>query len=494
MDRIVLVLAVALVVAGCVTPPEQTPAATSLPEDLASPLSQADAIVHVAGDALSARLAEGVSAVSRFIGHDAAEPTIAITSDGTIFYAAITFENDVGGQGVPLPRTDILRSKDGGLTWEDVTPYMPGGVVRMHPETGDPMVYVDPATDRVFDIDQRLGVTCYTVSFTDDLGESWLGAFPACDAPPADHQTIVAAAPRAVPAGPLYPNLVFVCWNQIYATACVRSVDGGMTYQRTPPPFRGVEPGKECIVGPVSSALVGHLKASPDGVIYLPREECGAAVLAVSDDSGLSWRTVLVSERRATGMDPAVAVDAEGNVYYAFQDEGTSRIFLATSTDEGATWSEAIDITPPGITAAHLPALVAGDAGRVAMAWLGTNDPEGYEQEVEEGEANASWHGFVSILTDALAPTPAITTVRVNPADDPLVRGVCGPGRCPGNYDFIDIQIDAAGRPWAAFVDACIDACVTDDEPENDALEGFVATLRTGPGLRAATPVLPELG
>lgn len=465
----------ALALAGCVTPGAGVdPNAT---DALGIPVTVNDgaSLVHVAGDVLSGRLVEDVVGTMRLIGHDAAEPTVAITSDGTLFYAAITFTNDVAGQEFPLPRTDVLRSTDGGLTWEDVTPYLPGGVVRSHFDTGDPYVYVDPVTDRVYDLDQRFAVGQYSISYSDDKGESWTGPFFLCDAPPCDHQTIVTFQPSLAPALPTYPSHAMVCYNQIAAVACKLSVDGGAAWTRATPPFLGVEGGELC------GGLHGHLKASADGVVYLPKEHCGVPTVAVTKDGGLTWTTSVVGPAGASGPDPVVAIDEAGNAYYVWLD-AEGRMLLATSTDQGATWSEPVDVTPPGLTATHLPALAAGDAGKLVIAYAGTDDPEGYEQDVEE--PNATWHGYLSLFEDALDPEASITTARVNPIDDPLVRGVCGPGRCPALYDFIDVIVDADGRPWAAFSDACIDACVTDPEEGNNALEGFVGTLESGPSLR----------
>lgn len=482
---LVLLTLSALAVAGCVTPGAELDANRDL-GGVGATVKDGAALVHTAGDALSGRVVTDVVGVMRMIGHDAAEPTVAITSDGTLFYAAITFQNDVAGQDFPLPRTDILRSVDGGRTWEDVTPYLPGGVVRSHFDTGDPYVYVDPLTDRVYDLDQRFAVGQYSISWSDDKGDTWTGPVFLCDAPPCDHQTMTAFKPRLLPASPLYPSHLMVCYNQIAAVACKVSPDGGAAWTRAAPPFLGVEPGSSSgIVGPLCGGLHGHIVASADGIVYLPKEHCGVPMIAVTKDGGLTWSTAAVGPAGASGPDPVVAVDEAGNVYYVWLD-AEGRMWLSTSVDEGATWSEPVDITPPGLTATHLPAIAAGGPGKLVAAFAGTDDPEGYEQDLDGDEANATWHAYLSLFEDALAAAPVVTTVRVNPADDPVVRGHCGPGRCPALYDFIDVIIDAEGRPWAAFSDACVDECVSDPSTGNNALQGFVATLESGPRLRGS--------
>jgi len=513
--RLGALAALALLVVGCTAPgAQQVPDPTKdAPVDMRSVAS----LVHVGGDNLSARVADA-TAYARFVNHNAGEPTLGITKDGSIFYAAITFANDLAGQDLCqstpagtaptcLPRTDILRSDDAGATWKTVTPYAPGGVVRAHATTGDPYVYVDQDTGRVFDIDQQ-DIACYILSSSDDKGASWVGPTDACFDAPADHQTVVAAKPRTVPATPLYSNLFFLCYNQIADSLCVRSADGGLTFQPTNPPYQSIPsaaPNETDPTNPdlaVCSGLVGHLKAAQDGTVYLPRRNCDQPLVAVTQDDGLTWTVSQVSKRKTyfgggatIGADPAVAIDAKGVAYYVFQ-AADGNLYLHYSKDQGKTWSPGVDVLAPGLSVGHLPALIAGDEGRVALAYVGTDVQDGYAAS-KENMTNATWDGYLAIITNASSEKPTIVTTRVNDHVDPLVRGACGPGRCPGLYDFIDVQVDKDGRPWAAFVDACYKKCATPEGTDKDNSRGgglgFIATLATGPGLKAGQDALPAV-
>ncbi|MBT6645129.1 MAG: hypothetical protein HOB52_04945, partial [Euryarchaeota archaeon] len=62
-------------------------------------------------------------------GVDGPEPSIGITSSGCMFFVAMA---------------KVMRSCDGGESWEDVANYASA------PTTSDPYLWVDPVTDRIF--------------------------------------------------------------------------------------------------------------------------------------------------------------------------------------------------------------------------------------------------------------------------------------------------------------------------------------------------------
>jgi hypothetical protein len=412
-----------LALAGCLQGPagDDASADGGGPVDVTGNATQSRNIL-ILGNATGGALGAPVRFALNDVGVGAPEPTLGVTSTGSVFYIA---------------GTSVLKSTDHGLSWTNVAPQV--GPTNVPPTTLDPMLYVDPVTDRVFY--DHLYLACSYMAYSDDEGETWIPNPATCGVPGIDHQSL-SSGPSVLPA-PVYDDrAVYFCANQLADATCAVSLDGGATFPITRPVFRADDP-RSC------GGIHGHVVIGPEGNVYLPAWHCDEPWIGISRDGGLSWEAFRVAPGVSSGeMDPSVAVATDGSVYYFWMDlEGQP--YLAVSEDEGRTWSEPTDVSFPGLTVANLPSIVAGDAGRVAFTYIGTTDGE----PVNPGavDEKTTWHLYVTMSTNALDPDPRFTTVRLTTDDAPIHVGACSGGyRCGAIVDFMDIAMGPDGRVYSS--------------------------------------------
>ena len=414
------------------------------------------------------------------IGFETFEPTIGATSKGDLYFSTTPSRGVAAGW-----RASIAKSTDLGRTWKDVGPTLPTGHSNP-PETNDPYIYVDPGTDRIFTFHMAPILTCSVLSFSDDGGKTWMSNPRGCS-PTAvwDHQTIVAAKPRNVETAG-YPNVLHQCVNAVYAAMCATSLDGGLTWGASVPAYANEEVDNLC------GAQHGHLAAGPRGHVYLPTSRCGTKPMVyISGDDGLTWRKSVISNKNTPFVDPTVSVDARGNLYAAFIDEA-GWLYYATSRDNGKKWSKAIKVARGYTT--NMPVIVAGDAGKAAIAYPATDDlVRGYKTKgYADGPARpwvnkkVVWGANYTVTTNGLDRKPRFRTV-VATGSDPIGRGVVcvNATRCAYLVDFIEAVLGPDGRPYASFADGCIKKCsrTWKGEQIDGTGVGVMTTLSSGPRL-----------
>ena len=409
------------------------------------------------------------------VGAAGAEPSIGVTSSGCIFFAAFA---------------DVRRSCDAGASWESVAGPLSS------PVSFDPYLWVDPVTDRVFDV-QMIHLACTWISFTDDDGESWLGNPLDCGTIPVNDHIKLGSGPWVGTENPLndnpaYPRAVYFCMNKLVTVECCTSTDGGLTFALCRPAGSG--------------GLHGAISTAPDGTVFVPPRSATPSI-HLSRDNGLTWSTVGMAG--ADTPDPRknseVAADTASHAYHTWigADFG---VRLARSTDVGQTWGRAVRASPAEVVSSTFPQIDAGDPGRIAIAYLGSEDAdllgtpdidgEPWDGNPHTAPEGVRYHLYVTFSLDALAEAPTFVTVKVT-RDPVQVGSICissGDCRDIGGsnrnlLDFNDLHIDRQGRVHVAFADGCTGGCATAADPRpgdsrDDA--GTVAILWTGPSLYAA--------
>lgn len=393
------------------------------------------------------------------LGEHAGEPTLGVNyKTGNVMYIALL---------------ETLRASFDDSASPAKTQWANRSFITTGTRTNDPILFTDSSTGRTF-ASQLIFPTKQSLSaFTDDDGENWQISQGSGINSGVDHQTIGGGVfpPGFGSVDPSYPNAIYYAAQDIAVAEFAVSLDGGRTYGPAVPMYALTD----------CAGLHGHIKVSPaDGTAYVPLGSCvaknvGQQAVAVSSDSGITWKVRRVPGAKASTWDPAVGVGKAGTLYFGYGDNGDTVPRVAVSRDRGVTWTVGPDLgASHGIKRIAFPAMVAGDDDRAAMAFLGTR---------HEGEALGSgasfegtWQLYVSTTYDGGA-----TWVTVNATgDDPVQRGnVCDAGlSCPGSpdtrnlLDFMDVQIDARGRILVAYADGCVSpACIAGADTNGD---GFV--------------------
>jgi hypothetical protein len=187
---------------------------------------------------------------------------------------------------------------------------------------------------------------------------------------------------------------------------------------------------------------------------------------------------------------------------------------MSRSTDSGESWEqESIRISPVEVISTTFPQTDAGDAGRIAITYLGSENSSELNQTDIDGNpwngnphyanGNVSYYLYITYSLNALDPSPIFYTTRVS-ADPVQIGAIClnsGDCRDIGGsnrnlLDFNDLHIDREGRVYVAFADGCTGECATKTNatPEDSRSRmGSMYFLNAGPSLFVANGQLAPL-
>ena len=350
----------------------------------------------------------GWSAATRlgFPGGDDWEPSIAADAYGHVYSMWTHYQGfDGGTAGDPdptcpacgNPHMDLQVSADNGATWSAPRVLSPTTT-----RQDDPQIVVDPADGRtVYASFMQDNKSSQYVAKSTDFGVTWQVVLVEPLQRGTDKDIL------AVRGANLY--LVYHTQEKTFVSV---SHDSGTTWST------------HTLVGTTNSELGVSFPSGgavdSNGVVYFawngvtkPGQAKGSINLYVtkSTDLGATWTVSTIDVSGATpdcgcdgydfwGAQMALGVDAANRVYVLWNanrvKNGPQRVYFKSSPD-GASWSSAVDVSAAPAGANHtFPALVAGAAGDVRIAWM--DDRNGHDGG--NLDANARWNVYYRSSTN----------------------------------------------------------------------------------------------
>ena len=344
--------------------------------------------------------AAGTFTPQRRVGYmtgDQWEPSLAADGHGHIYilfpqYGAV---GDCPACSIPTMLLEV--SNDNGLTWQPAHSILPSATGQF-----DPQVVVDPVDRQTVYAswlqDNKRDVM---VARSQDFGRSWYFAVAARSSGDDDVDK-----PVLTVRGPD----VYVGFNREQHFLVAASHDYGQNFSTV-----SVNPTAE-----PGSSLAGGATVDPSGGVYFswtgyPHQESNSRPANIfvsrSTDGGQTWSTALLDvssappeckaagcEEEFLGAQIALTSDAAGTLYALWNagtvNDGPERIYFSSSTTSGASWSAKVDVSAAPAQVEHcFPAITAGVAGDVRIAWMDTRNSSQPNQPLWNVFARSSING-----------------------------------------------------------------------------------------------------
>jgi hypothetical protein len=372
-----------------------------------------------------------------FTAGDQWEPAIASDGFGHTYILYPQYGRVPGCRACPLPSMILVVSDDNGTSWQPPREITPPGTGQY-----DPQIVVDPVDRRtVYAAWLQNKRNDMVVAKSADFGQSWSIAVADRGATDADKPVLAVRGQD-----------VYVGFNRARKIWVASSHDGGITFTSAD-------------VGPklrLVRSLAGGATVDPQGSAYLAwagytrhdgakgREDL---YISKSSDGGESWQTRLMDVSGAPpdcgayhcewgylGAQITMTSDAAGTLYAVWNsgaaDKSPARIYFASSTTAGDTWSPRLNVSTALSSVEHaFPALAAGEAGDVRIAWMDTrNHPRWNMFYRSSTNGGATWSAEARISSYV----PGYRYIRSNGFSFPF-------------GDYFGIGIDNQGRTQAVW-------------------------------------------
>lgn len=357
--------------------------------------------------------AEAALAVSGFtqqtrLGYrtgDQWEPAIAADGHGHVYVLYPQYGSVPDCRNCTAPTVALVVSNDNGQSWQASRALLPFSTGQF-----DPQIVVD-SVDRqtVYASWMQNNKRDIIVARSLDFGRTWSFSWAERGQEDADRPVLAVRGTD-----------VYIGFNHEEKFFVAASHDAGQT-------FAAVQVNANALPG---SSLAGGATVDPAGNVYFGwsayvRRELPTRPVSIyvsrSADGGQTWNTLLLDVSSAPpdcdaqscetgylGPQIGLAADSAGALYALWNagaaNGGPERIYFSSSTTGGASWAERANVSNAAAGVEHsFPALAAGAAGDVRIAWMDA-------RATEAGHPNSPlWNAYYRSSTNGGATWSAET-------------------------------------------------------------------------------------